>query len=86
MAKKGYNAEAIIGKLREAEVLSSQGRTIGESGKALSITDQTYYRWRKEYDGMRTEQAQQLKEFEKENQRKCVGERLSSVVLWQAMR
>ncbi len=69
MAKKGHTAEAIIGKLREAEVLSSQGRTIGEICKALGITDQTYYRWRKEYGGMRTEQAQRLKELEKENQR-----------------
>lgn len=69
MAKKGFNAEAIIGKLREAEVLSSQGRTIGEICKGLGITDQTYYRWRKEYGGMRTDQAQRLKELEKENQR-----------------
>jgi len=69
MAKKGYNAEAIIGKLREAEVLSSQAHSIGEICKALGITEQTYYRWRKEYGGMRTEQAQRLKELEKENQR-----------------
>lgn len=69
MAKKGFSAEAIIGKLREAEVLSSQGRTIGEISKALGITEQTYYRWRKEYGGMRTDQAQRLKEVEKENQR-----------------
>lgn len=69
MAKKGFSAEAIISKLREAEVLSSQGRTISEICKTLGITDQTYYRWRKEYGGMRTEQAQRLKELEKENQR-----------------
>lgn len=69
MAKQGFSAEAIISKLREAEVLSSQGRTISEICKVLGITDQTYYRWRKEYGGMRTEQAQRLKELEKENQR-----------------
>lgn len=46
MAKKGVSAEAIIGKLREAEVLSSKGRTIGEICRTLGITDQTYYRWR----------------------------------------
>jgi transposase-like protein len=55
--------------LREAEVLQSQGMTIGEISRKLAITEQTYYRWRKEYGGMRIDQAKRLKELEKENVR-----------------
>ncbi len=67
--KKGVNAEQIIGKLREAEVLLSQGSSVGEVSRKLGITEQTYYRWRREYGGMRVEQARRLKELEKENGR-----------------
>ena len=49
MKKKGLSAEQIIGKLREAEVLLSQGSTVGEVSRKLSVTEQTYYRWRREY-------------------------------------
>jgi len=69
MGRKTYTAEQIIGKLREAEVLLSQGGTVGEASKKIGITEQTYYRWRKEYGGMRVEQARRLKELEKENTR-----------------
>ncbi len=69
MAKKTFKAEDIINKLREAEVLTSQGKTVSEICKALSISDQTYYHWRKEYGGMGTEQAKRLKELETENAR-----------------
>ena len=69
MKKKGFSAEQIIGKLREAEVLLSQGSTVGEVSRKLGITEQTYYRWRREYGGMRVEQARRLKELEKENGR-----------------
>ena len=69
MKKKGFSAEQIIGKLREAEVLLSQGSTVGELSRKLGITEQTYYRWRREYGGMRLEQARRLKELEKENGR-----------------
>ena len=62
-------AEQIINKLREAEVLLSQGGTVGEAGRKIGITEQSYYRWRKEYGGMRVEQARRLKELEKENTR-----------------
>jgi transposase-like protein len=55
--------------LREAEILLSQGSTISEASKEIGITEQTYYRWRKEYGGMRVEQARRLKELEKENTR-----------------
>jgi putative transposase len=69
MKKKGFSAEQIIAKLREAEVLLSQGSTVGEASRKLGITEQTYYRWRREYGGMRVEQARRLKELEKENGR-----------------
>ncbi len=69
MKKKGFSAEQIIGQLREAEVLLSQGSPVGEVSRKLGITEQTYYRWRREYGGMRVEQARRLKELEKENGR-----------------
>ena len=69
MPRKGFKPEQIIGKLREAEVLLSQGATVGEASRQLGITEQTYYRWRREYGGMRVEQARRLQELEKENAR-----------------
>lgn len=69
MGRKHYKAEQIIGMLREAEILQIQGMTIGEISRKLAITEQTYYRWRKEYGGMRIDQAKRLKELEKENVR-----------------
>ena len=69
MARKAFKPEQIINKLREAEVLLSQGSTVGEASRKLGVTDQTYYRWRKEYGGMRVEQAKRLQELEKENSR-----------------
>ncbi len=67
MAKRTFTPEQIINKLREAEVLLSRGATTGEASRKIGITEQTYYRWRKEYGGMRIEQAKRLKELEKEN-------------------
>jgi putative transposase len=69
MVKKAFKPEQIIGKLREAEVLLSQGLTVVEASRKLGITEQTYYRWRREYGGMRVEQAKRLKELEEENTR-----------------
>ena len=69
MVGKGFKPEQIIGKLREAEVLLSQGSTVGKASRKIGVTEQTYYRWRKEYGGMRVEQAKRLKELEKENSR-----------------
>ena len=69
MPKLRYTTEQIIGKLREAEVLLSQGQTIGQVSRGLGISDHTYYRWRKEYGGLRTDQAQRLKTLEQENSR-----------------
>jgi transposase-like protein len=69
MVRKAFKPEQIINKLREAEVLLSQGSTIGEASRKLGVTEQTYYRWRKEYGGMRVAQAKRLQELEKENTR-----------------
>jgi putative transposase len=69
LAKKGYTPEQIINKLREAEILLQQGATITVIGKKIGVSAHTYYRWRKEYGGMRVEQAKRLKEVEKENSR-----------------
>ncbi len=69
MPRKRYTPEQIINSLREAEVLMSQGSTAAEAARHLGITEQTYYRWRKEYGGMRINQAKRLKELEKENGR-----------------
>lgn len=69
MVKKGYTPEQIINKLREAEIHLSQGSSIADASRKIGVTEQTYYRWRKEYGGMRVEQAKKLKELEKENAR-----------------
>lgn len=70
MAKpKGYTTEKIILKLREAEVLLSQGQTVKQICRVLEVSEQTYYRWRREYGGLNTIQAKKLKELEKENVR-----------------
>ena len=69
MVRKGFKPEQIINKLREAEVLLSQGSTVGEASRKIGVTEQTYYRWRKEYGGMRVEQAKRLKALEQENSR-----------------
>ena len=69
MAKKSHSPELIINKLREAEILLNQGANVGEASRKIGVTEQTYYRWRKEYGGMRIEQAKRLKDLEKENAR-----------------
>jgi putative transposase len=67
MVRKGYTPEQIINKLREVELLVSQGNTIGFACKKIGVSDYTYYRWRKEYGGMRVDQAHRLKTLEQEN-------------------
>ena len=69
MARRRHTAEQIIHKLREAEVALAQGRSVKEVCRQLEITEQTYYRWRKEYGGLRMDQAKRLKELERENSR-----------------
>ncbi len=69
MAAKRYTAEQIVNKLREVKVLISQGNSIAHAVKQIGVTEQTYYRWRKEYGGLKSDQAKRLKELEKENAR-----------------
>ncbi len=69
MARRGYRSEQIIKKLRATEVLLIQGSTVGEAARKIGVTDETYYRWRREYGGMRIEKAKRLKQLEKENAR-----------------
>jgi hypothetical protein len=69
MPTKRHTAEEIIGKLRQAEVLLGQGRSVLEVVKALGVTEVTYYRWRKELGGMKVSQARRLKDLERENAR-----------------
>ena len=67
MARKRYTPEQIIGMLREAEVRLSQGEKVGEISRSLGISEQSYYRWRREYGGLKVSQARALKDLEKEN-------------------
>ena len=69
MSRKRHTPEQIIGKLREAEVLLSQEQTVPEACKQIEVSEQTYYRWRKEYGGLRLDQAKRLRELERENGR-----------------
>jgi transposase-like protein len=76
MSKKRFTAEQIIIKLREAEILLAKGKTVADVCRQLEVTENTYYRWKKEYGGLRVDQAKRLKRLEKENQqlRKLVAD------------
>ena len=69
MGRKKHTAEQIIQKLREAEIALAQGQPVAAVVKKLEVTEQTYYRWRKEYGGLQVDQAKRLKDLEKENAR-----------------
>ena len=89
MGKKRHSTEQIISKLREAEVELAKGRNVAQVCKKLAVAEQTYYRWRKEYGGLRMDQAKRLKELEKENARlkKLVAEaELDKAILREAAR
>ena len=88
MARKRFTTEQIIGMLREAEVRLSQGQSIGLIGKGLSISEQSYYRWRRDYGGLKLDQAKRLKDLERENDRlrKAVSElTLDKLILKEAL-
>ena len=68
MPKKRFTAEQIILKLREAEILLAKGKVVADVCRQLEVTENTYYRWKKEYGGLRVDQAKRLKQLEKENQ------------------
>ena len=88
MARKRYKPEQIIHMLREAEIKLAGGKTTGEVCRELGISEQSYYRWRKEYGGMQVSQAKKLKDLERENARlkKLVGEQaLDKAILEEAL-
>ena len=69
MPQKKHRPEEIVAKLRQADVLLSQGRSVGEAVRSIGVTQFTYYRWRKEFGGLKGDQVKRLKELEKENDR-----------------
>lgn len=83
MGRKSYTTEQIISKLREAEVEISQGATVVQVIRKLGVTEQTYYRWRREYGGLRMDQAKRLRELERENTRlkKVVAEQALDIAI-----
>ena len=89
MARVKYSAEQIIGKLKEAEVLLAKGGTAAQACKQIAVTEQTYYRWRREYGGLKVDQAKRLKELERENGRlrKAISDlTLDKLILQEAAR
>ena len=69
MSKRNYKPEEIVSKLRQVDVLHSQGMTIADTIRQIGVSEVTFYRWRKEYGGMKADQLKRLKELEKENER-----------------
>jgi putative transposase len=69
MSRKRFSVEQIINHLREAEVLLAQGQTVGEICRGIGVSEQSYYRWRREYGGLKVDQARRLKDLEQENTR-----------------
>jgi len=69
MSRKRFSVEQIISHLREAEVLLAQGKTVGEICRLIGVSEQSYYRWRREYGGLKVDQARRLKDLEQENAR-----------------
>ena len=69
MPSKRHKPEEIIGKLREVEIVLAQGSSTAEAYRRIAVSEQTYYRWRKEYGGLKTDQARRMKNLEKENLR-----------------
>jgi transposase-like protein len=69
MARKRYTPEEIVAKLRQVDVLTGQGTSVAEAIRAIGVTEVTYYRWRQEYGGVKSDQVRRMKELERENQR-----------------
>ena len=69
MAKKRHKPEEIVAKLRQVDVLTSQGMPIADAIRSIGVSEVTYYRWRQEYGGLKTDQVKRLKDLEKENER-----------------
>jgi transposase-like protein len=89
MPRKRYKAEEIVAKLRQVDVLVSQGQNIGDAIRQIGVSEMTYYRWRQEFGGLKTEQVKRLKELETENTRlrKAVSDlTLDKLILQEAAR
>ena len=69
MARKRYKPEEIVAKLRQVDVLVSQGQSVADAVRSIGVTDVTYYRWRSEFGGLKTDQVKRMKDLEVENQR-----------------
>lgn len=69
MPRKRHKPEEIVAKLRQVDVLTSQGQPVADAVRAIGVTEVTYYRWRQEYGGLKTDQVRRMKELELENQR-----------------
>ena len=69
MSKKRHKPEEIVSKLRQIDVLTSQGKTVAEAIRSIGVTEVTYYRWRQEYGGLKSDQVKRLKDLEQENAR-----------------
>ncbi len=69
MARKRYKPEEIVAKLRQVDVLVSQGQSVVDAVRSIGVTDVTYYRWRSEFGGLKTDQVKRMKDLELENQR-----------------
>ena len=88
MSRKGFSYEKIIGMLREAEVSLVQGMTVGQVCRQISISEQTYYRWRRQYGGLKISQTRRMKDIKRENTRlkKAVADlTLDKVILKEAL-
>ena len=89
MARKRYKPEVIVAKLRQVDVLVSQGQSVVDAVRSIGVTDVTYYRWRSEFGGLKTDQVKRMKELEVENQRlrKAVSDlTLDKLILSEAAR
>lgn len=88
MAKR-HKPEEIVAKLRQVDVMTSQGQTVADAVRAIGVTEMTYYRWRQEYGGLKSDQVRRMKELELENQRlrKAVADlTLDKLILAEAAR
>ena len=89
MPRKRHTPEEIVSKLRQVDVLVSQGQTVAEAISSIGVTEVTYYRWRQEYGGLKSDQIKRLKELETENarRRKAIADRtLDKLILQEAAR
>ena len=89
MSRKRHKPEEIVSKLRQVDVLVSQGQTVADAIRSIGVTEVTYYRWRQEYGGLKSDQVRRMKELETENQRlrKAVADlTLDKLILQEAAR